>query len=116
MKYLAGARPTVSVENYRCGVANETLAHLAVSAATMQDITCVRKFLAAVDKPWIMSSGVGSASGGSCEWLYGRAGSLYLLSLMRVLVPSTAELVDFNPVARDLIKEIMDIGREVDWK
>jgi Lanthionine synthetase C-like protein len=116
MKYLAGARPTIPVENYRCGVANETLAHLAVSAAAMQDISCVRKFLAAVDKPCIMSPGVGSASGGSCEWLYGRAGSLYLLRLMRLLVASTAELIDFDPVVRNLIKAIMDIGREADWK
>jgi hypothetical protein len=97
-------------------VANETLAHLAVSAAATQDITCVRKFLAAVDKPGIMSPGVGSASGGDCEWLYGRAGSLYLLRLMRTLVPATAELPDFDPVVGDLITAVMDIGREVDWK
>ena len=116
MKYLAGERPSVSVENDRCGVTNETLAYLAVSAAATQDITYVRKFLAAVDKPGIMSPGVGSASGGNCEWLYGRAGSLYLLRLMRALVPSTAELADFDPVVRDLIKVVMDIGREVGWK
>jgi hypothetical protein len=116
MKYLAGARPTDHVANDNCGVTNETLAHLAVSAAATQDITRVRKFLALVDKVSIMSSGVGSASGGSCEWLYGRAGALYYLRLMRVFVPSTADLTDFDPVVKDLIKAIMDIGREEGWK
>ena len=108
--------PIAPVENDRCGVTGETLAHLAVSAAAMQKISCVQKFLAAVDKPGIMSPGVGRASGGNCEWLYGRAGSLYLLRLLQVLVPATAELPDFDPAAWDLIKAVMDIGREVDWK
>lgn len=115
-KYLAGSRSTVPVDNDRCGVTNETLAHLAVSAAATQDITCVRRFLAAVDKEGIMSPGVGTASGGNCEWLYGRAGSLYLLRLIRAFVPAAAELPDFDPVVRGLINAVMDIGREADWK
>jgi hypothetical protein len=114
--YLAGARPTVPVENHHCGVTNETLAHLAVSAAATQDITLVRKFLAAVDKDYIMTPGVGPVSGGYCEWLSGRAGALYLLRLMRALVPATAELPDFDPVVKDLVRVIMDIGRGADWK
>jgi hypothetical protein len=114
MKYLAGARPTAPVKNDPCGVTNETLALLAVSAAETQDISCVRKFLAAVDKPGIISPGVGSASRGNCEWLYGPAESLYLLRLMRVFVPATAELPSFDPVVWDLIKAAIDIGREAD--
>lgn len=97
-EYLAGACPTAPVENDRCGVTDETLAHLGVNAAATQGIVCVCKFLAAVDKPGIMSPGVGSANGRNCEWLYGRVGSLYLLRLMRVLVPATAELPDIDPV------------------
>jgi Lanthionine synthetase C-like protein len=116
MKYLAGARPTFPVENDYCGVMNETLAHLAISAAATQDITYVRKFLAAVDKPGVMSPGVGSASSGSCEWLYGRAGSLYMLRLMRVLVPATANLNDFDPVVWDMVNAVLDIGKEEDWR
>lgn len=63
------------VDSDHCGIANETLAYLAVSAVVSGDASLTQKLCG--------YEGVINAKGGSNEWLYGRAGYLYLLRLCR---------------------------------
>ncbi|KAH6659218.1 hypothetical protein BKA67DRAFT_652467 [Truncatella angustata] len=60
-----------------CGVASETLAHLALSAVVRKDASLVKKLCSY--EPIINTSN----EDGSNEWLYGRAGYLYFLRLCR---------------------------------
>ena len=77
--YLTGQRPTIDVTPTRCGIANETLAHLAVSAAVNSGNDLYAKnFLAHL--PSVISD---TSTEASNEWLYGRAGTLYFLRLVR---------------------------------
>ena len=76
--YLAGTRPKTEVTSGRCGIINETLAHLAVSAASSGNDSYAEKFLTYL--PFTIPP---LAAGASNEWLYGRAGTLYLLRLLR---------------------------------
>jgi len=101
-RYLAGTRPLAAavppVDADHCGVANETLARLAVrAAATTGDEAAVERFLGVVREKGGLLLGSGAVAGGSCEWLYGRAGMLYLLRMMRSFVGSSgaaAQLLD----------------------
>jgi Lanthionine synthetase C-like protein len=86
----------------------ETLAHLAVSAATTRDLVHVRKFVSYV--PSLLKA----SSRGSCDWLSGRAGTLYLLRVMRFFVPSAVDLVD--PAIRSLTKTILRMGEAAGWE
>ena len=63
------------VDPDHCGIANETLAYLAVSAVITNDSSLVQKLCS--------YESVICGEGGSNEWLYGRAGYLYLLRLCR---------------------------------
>ena len=81
-KYLYDSHPEVPVTPSRCGVANETLAHLAVGAVAEQSEKLVDLFLGFV--PAVLAEDGDKASN---EWLYGRAGTLYLLRLMRTYSP-----------------------------
>ncbi|KAI1798764.1 hypothetical protein F4811DRAFT_163619 [Daldinia bambusicola] len=60
-----------------CGIANETLAHLALEAVVRRDEGLVKRLCGF--EAGINDEGVG----GSDEWLYGRAGYLYFLRLCR---------------------------------
>ena len=99
--YLAGSRPwtkTASepdVSARDCGVLNERLSWLAVSAAYHGDMACVETLLGYVpalvsrewdDKPWDEK--------GYWEFCLGRAGMLYLLRLVRAWVPEAERQVD----------------------
>ncbi|KAK5080817.1 hypothetical protein LTR70_000478 [Exophiala xenobiotica] len=64
------------VDPDHCGVANEMLAHLAVSAVIRNDPSLAEKLGG-------YNSVINSEGGGSNEWLYGRAGYLYFLRLCR---------------------------------
>ncbi|KAL7620530.1 hypothetical protein AAE478_009525 [Parahypoxylon ruwenzoriense] len=98
--YLAlGARlPKKAPDPSHCGIANETLAHLALTAVMQRDAGPVRQicsFEAALND---------ARDEGSNEWLYGRAGYLYFLRLCRTALEddegwdaatsSTAALLD----------------------
>lgn len=66
------------VDSSHCGIANETLAHLALSAIIEEDSSLVEQLCA-------YSKAINSkVEAGSDEWLYGRAGFLYFLRLVRV--------------------------------
>ncbi|KAI0505573.1 hypothetical protein F5B22DRAFT_520589 [Xylaria bambusicola] len=75
-----------------CGVGNETLAHLALKSILSEDATLVRELCSYAEA--INSS----TEDGSNEWLYGRAGYLYLMRLCHEVFsevhhPGTAALL-----------------------
>ncbi|KAI0882337.1 uncharacterized protein GGS22DRAFT_196036 [Annulohypoxylon maeteangense] len=83
--YLAlGARRTKKDPSpNNCGITNETLAHLSLTAVMKRDINIVRQicsFAAYVNNLQLTSSD---------EWMYGRAGYLYFLRLCETLIKET---------------------------
>ena len=109
--YLSGTRHEVPIDPDHCGVINEAFVHLAVSAAVSKDAVRVHKFVALSHDSAVLKP----QSGGSCEWLYGRAGTLYLLRLMRVFVPACTDIIDTT--IKDLVKVVMEIkGVKGGWK
>ncbi|KAI1763542.1 hypothetical protein GGR53DRAFT_497058 [Hypoxylon sp. FL1150] len=80
--YLAlGARQEKSPPTpNNCGIANETLAHTALTAVMLQETHLVNQICAF--EPAINAEGE-DGDQGSNEWLYGRAGYLYILRLCR---------------------------------
>ncbi|KIW11012.1 hypothetical protein PV08_10311 [Exophiala spinifera] len=68
-----GASQSKSVDSSHCGVANETLAQVAIRAVIDRDPSLVQQLCS-------YQTMINDA-GGSDEWLYGRAGYLYLLRL-----------------------------------
>ncbi|TRX96672.1 hypothetical protein FHL15_002338 [Xylaria flabelliformis] len=60
-----------------CGIGDETLAHLALSTVISEDSSLAKQLCAYAE---VINS---STDAGSNEWLYGRAGYLYLLRLCR---------------------------------
>ncbi|KAI1823997.1 hypothetical protein F4861DRAFT_284795 [Xylaria intraflava] len=64
-----------------CGVGDETLAHLALTAVVSGDASLAHRLCAYAD---VIND---PADDGSNEWLYGRAGYLYLLRLCRRVFP-----------------------------
>ncbi|RMZ75029.1 hypothetical protein DV737_g5483, partial [Chaetothyriales sp. CBS 132003] len=76
--YLPGRSKRARVDADHCGVANETLCQLALRACLEHDASLAHALCA-----YANSLLAPSATGGSDEWLYGRAGYLYLLRLVR---------------------------------
>ncbi|KAL9611166.1 MAG: hypothetical protein Q9167_004188 [Letrouitia subvulpina] len=81
--YLSGFTSS-PVSPDSCGIGNDTLAYYAVSAALTQD----KRSITSLEN---LAVQISQAPGGSDEWLYGRAGFLYLLRLVRHWVPSYAD-------------------------
>jgi hypothetical protein len=111
LSYLAGARPKQSlrVDGNHCGVGCEALAYAAVSAAATKDGTHIKEFLAHL--PTVLLWGADASS----EWLYGRAGTLYLLRLMRLSVLEHKQ--ELEAAIREVIKAIMAAGGGCgDWE
>ncbi|KAL6246057.1 hypothetical protein RBB50_007210 [Rhinocladiella similis] len=72
--YLAlGASHSKGIDPSHCGIANETLAQLAIRVVIDQDPSLVQQLCS--------YQTIINGAGGSDEWLYGRAGYLYLLRL-----------------------------------
>ena len=74
-----------------CGIANETLASLALNAVISEDSSLAKKLCSYVS---ILTD---DEEPGSNEWLYGRAGYLYFLRLVRIAFqgqPSTGAIID----------------------
>jgi hypothetical protein len=107
--YLAVTRqtqkivPTQSPEpvcDTLCGIGNEVLALTAVSAAHTGDLAHVHRFLSHI--PLLLTNT------GSDELVMGRAGTLYLLRVIRTYVPESASLV--NPAITQLVECILANG------
>ena len=105
--YLAGQRSTALVTASRNGVINEELAFHAIRAAVIQDLHDVKSVVRNI------KDGVLTADRGSDEWLYGRAGCLYLLRLVRYCVQGSDDIV--RPIIEDLIQLILSHGPSWPW-
>lgn len=105
--YLAGKRSAGSVTASKNGIINEELAFHAVRATLTQDLQDVKSLAKSV------KDGVLTADQGSDEWLYGRAGCLYLLRLVRSWVQGSDDIV--NPIIEDLVSLILSHGPSWPW-
>lgn len=107
--YLRGTRPYDKVDASHCGVGNEALSFLAVTVAvTAQDaegdareqLKYIRSFLSympqiltAAPAPPASAASTPASAGISNEWLYGRAGTLYLLRMMLKYAPHHGTMI-----------------------
>ncbi|KAM0322680.1 hypothetical protein ACHAQA_009270 [Verticillium albo-atrum] len=108
--YISGARGHPALEPGNCGLASEVLSHAAVRACITRDLNDVRQFLSVL--PQVLAAGAldRPASPTAREQkptetrqadpfpsglVYGRAGALYLLRLIRHWVPQSAPLVEY---------------------
>jgi hypothetical protein len=131
--YLSGRRPDGHIDSNHCGVICEALAFLAVRVAAsgsrtsdeeeggngegrsqLNDITAFLGYLPQV----IASDGRieaerGGRTKGSNEWLYGRAGTLYLLRLMRRYAPLYKNILD--EAIQEIMDAILEQGPEWEW-
>ncbi|TPX14452.1 uncharacterized protein E0L32_005416 [Thyridium curvatum] len=103
-QYLRGSRGTTVLRPGCCGVASEKLAYLAVCAAVTKELPYVQEFLNAVNP--IFTGNFPD------EHLYGRAGTLYLLRLIRHWVPNSSPLVERYIV---LVSDLL-IKNGPDWR
>ncbi|OTB02984.1 hypothetical protein M426DRAFT_61267 [Hypoxylon sp. CI-4A] len=97
-----------------CGIANETLAHLSLSAVMKQDENLARQVCSF--EPAVNTK----TEEGSNEWLYGRAGYLYCLRLCRTVfkdsaskTSSTASMLD-NTIATTVAR-ILSASQPWTW-
>jgi lantibiotic modifying enzyme len=98
------------VDSAHCGVANEHLALLAVAAAINKDAVLL-------DKLCSYSSVITSKSdAGSDEWLYGRAGYLYFLRMLRVSFKDDTDAVDLiQKVIETVVRRIASSPQPWSW-
>ncbi|KAM7189233.1 hypothetical protein V8F20_010237 [Naviculisporaceae sp. PSN 640] len=105
--YVSGSRGhNLRLGSHGCGVSDERLAWEAVRAAVFKDMRHVREFVSSV-------SNIIQVQEFPDENLYGRAGTLYLLRLVRHWVPGSNELVD--PAIAEISNTIMKNGPEWKW-
>lgn len=104
-RYMAGARGRMLMDSCRCGIASEALAYHAVQACITKDRLYVDKFVANV--PQIVHG-----KEFPNELLFGRAGTLYLLRIMRHWLPASAPTIDES--LKSVTEAILSDGP--DWK
>ena len=105
--YLAGKRAAATVTASNNGVINEELAYYAVRAALNQDLEDVKMIITRIRVDVIRMEQ------GSDEWLYGRAGCLYLLRLVRYWVQRVDDMV--SPIIEDLVQLLLSHGPSWPW-
>lgn len=104
-QYLDGKRPKLVLEKGNCGIASEKLSYEAVKACVTGDLMDLMKFIAnipAILGPFPPAEGDPYPS----ELAYGRAGTLYLLRMVRHWVPNSESFVD-SPLSR-VAEKIME--------
>ena len=104
-RYINGSRGHVRLESKHCGIASEKLACEAVRASISKDLGHVREFLSCVEA--ILNGDYPD------ELLYGRAGTLYFLRMMRHWIPDSAPLVEKAITA--VSQKIMAEGPDWVW-
>ncbi|ROW00812.1 hypothetical protein VMCG_06455 [Cytospora schulzeri] len=104
-RYMHGARGHVRLDPGRCGIASEKLAYEAVQACITRDLARVETFVSAI--PAIL------AGDSPDELLYGRAGTLYMLRMIRHWVPDSAALLE--PAVQSITGSIMTDGPDWTW-
>ncbi|KAK3940241.1 hypothetical protein QBC46DRAFT_314214 [Diplogelasinospora grovesii] len=104
-KYIDGSRGNLALITKGCGIGEEKLAFEAVRAAVTTDFSQARNFI----------SSVSEALQGSFpnEMLYGRAGTLYLLRMIRHWLPDSSSLIE--PAIVELSNQILRQGPNWKW-
>lgn len=93
-----------------CGIANETLAYIALNAVLNDDISLVKQLCDFSNKI------NDSSDDGSNEWLYGRAGYLYFLRMCQAHFDKSANAAGTLSTAIDrTITRIMQVPRPWTW-
>ena len=93
--------------SHGCGIADEKLASEAVLCAATGDLRHVRQFISSVSQLLAVDDYPD-------ELLYGRAGMLYLLRMVRRWVPASSDLVD--PAIAEISNTIMNRGPLWTWR
>jgi len=105
--YISGSRGhNLRLGSHGCGISDEKLAYGAVKAAVTKDISHVRQFVQSVEQ-------VIAVQEYPDETVYGRAGTLYLLRMVRHWVPGCEKLVD--PCVAEISNTIMNRGPHWKW-
>ena len=92
--------------SHGCGIGDETLAYEAVRCSVTKDLQHVRDFVSSVSQ-------VMTVQEYPDELLYGRAGTLYLLRMVRHWVPGSNDLVD--PAIAEISNTILNRGSNWTW-
>jgi hypothetical protein len=92
--------------SHGCGIADEKLASEAVRCAVTRDLRQVRQFISSVSQLLVVDDYPD-------EVLYGRAGMLYLLRMVRRWVPASNDLVD--PAIAEISNSILLRGPQWRW-
>ncbi|KAF3760533.1 hypothetical protein M406DRAFT_324359 [Cryphonectria parasitica EP155] len=105
-RYLEGTRGELELTADRCGIGSEKLAYEAVRACVSKDLDQVKVFTSSIPE-------IVAGKEYPNEILHGRAGTLYLLRLLRHWVPGSAELVEESIQA--VSEAILSDGPEWTW-
>ncbi|RYC63002.1 hypothetical protein CHU98_g3228 [Xylaria longipes] len=95
-----------------CGIGDETLAHLALGAVISEDSSLAKQLCAYAE---VINS---STDDGSNEWLYGRAGYLYLLRLCREVFPKEHHAATAARLERTIsstVNRILNVPQPWTW-
>lgn len=96
-------------DTQRCGVSDDIMAMIAIDAASTRDAELVKDLCDFADITADEESGN--------EWLYGRAGYLYLLRFVKVCFADDAEVKQLiDDTADDVIDAIMATPRPWKWQ
>src|SRR5690606_18163292 len=105
--YINGDRGPLELKPGTCGLFSERLSYEAVRACISKDLGHVKvlvESMAALHAP----VGAGGQDPFPSELLYGRAGALYLLRMIRHFVPNSAALLERAVVL--ITRRIIDVG------
>ncbi|KAJ9648622.1 hypothetical protein H2201_000953 [Coniosporium apollinis] len=92
----------------RCGISDDIMALLAIGAASAKDADMVTELC--------NYAAVTTDEDASNEWLYGRAGYLYLLRLAKASFPDDEKVLDMiDDTADEVIEAIMESPRPWKW-
>lgn len=105
-EYIKGARNLSELKSKGCGIFDEKLAFEAVRASISKDLSHVRAFVSRMSH--FLSDEYPE------EMLHGRAGTLYLLRMIRHWVPNSAPLVERFIVM--VTAKILERGPNWEWK
>lgn len=104
-RYMGGARGDVRLDPGRSGIGSERLAYDAVQACIARDLAGAESFVANI--PAVL------AGGSPDELLQGRAGTLYMLRMVRHWVPESAPVIE--SAVRSITDSILEHGPDWEW-
>jgi hypothetical protein len=94
---VCGQDSFLTILDKRCGITNEYLSFHAVKASATRDMSCVKKVIEELTD--LKTDPTFS------EWFNGRAGALYILRMIRIRIPESAEMI--NKAMKPLIEHLL---------